>query len=192
MEKNLTTIQRIKQMLEIDKVKYTLAQTTTSGGVVVETEGDFEIGKEVFVVGEDGSASPAPDGQHILPELGIVIETVDGKCTSIEDIVEEEQSEVKAAITPEEQTAVISEVMQILEPRFEEMMRINAELLKRIDELEARMSEASSSTEEMSKKIETLSKAPGEKSKTTVSDYNKQVKETFNEKIEKLRKFKRN
>ncbi len=81
MEKNLTTIQRIKQMLELDKVKFSFAETTTSGGVVVRTEGDFEIGKEVFVVGEDGTETPAPDGQHILPELGIVIETEGGVCT---------------------------------------------------------------------------------------------------------------
>lgn len=193
MEKNLTTIQRIKQMLELDKVKFSFAETTTSGGVVVRTEGDFEIGKEVFVVGEDGTETPAPDGQHILPELGIVIETEGGVCTEISDMVEEEQSEVEveASVSPEEQTAIITEVMNILEPRFEEMNRIHAEIMKRIDEMEAKMNDGQTASEEMKNQLEKLSKAPGDKSKTTIDEYKKQVKSTFEDKIQKLRSIKR-
>jgi len=192
MEK-MTTLQKIKKMLELEKVRYTLARTTTSSGVVVETEGDFEIGKEVFVVAEDGSVSPAPDGQHTLPEFNIVIETQGGVCTSItpmsinEEVPSENQIE-QLTVSPEEQTAIISEVMQILEPRFEEIMRTYAELVKRMDEMQTSMN---GEVEDLNSKVEKLSKAPGEKSKTTIDEYNKVQKETFASKIEKFRRIKR-
>ena len=187
----MTTLQKIKAMLELEKVKNTFARTTTSSGVVVETEGDFEIGKEVFVVAEDGSASPAPDGQHTLPEFNIVIETMDGKCVSITPMSSDEEvplenQEEELSVSPEEQTGIISEVMLILEPRFEEMMRMFAEMTKRFDEMESSMN---GEVNDLSSKVEKLSKQPGEKSKTTIDEYNKIQKETFEDKIEKFRRI---
>ena len=191
--KNMTTLQKIKAMLELEKVKYTLARTTTSSGVVVETEGDFEIGKEVYVVAEDGTTSPAPDGQHTLPEFNIVIETEGGVCSSITPMSSDEEvplenQEEELSVSPEEQTAIISEVMQILEPRFEEMMRLFAEMTKRFDEMESSMN---GEVEDLTSKVEKLSKQPGEKSKTTIDEYNKVQKESFDSKIEKFRRIKR-
>jgi hypothetical protein len=191
MKNNLTTIQRIKQMLAIDKVEYTFVETVTSTGVKVRTEGDLEIGKEVFVVAEDGSETPAPDGQHILPEVGLVIETMDGKCTSIEPMEEEQstEEEIKNEVTPEEQTAIISEVMLILDPRFEEMTLKMAELIKRIDELEASLMDGETKTEDLKTELSKFMKSAPTKSKTTVDDYNKAVKQTFTEKIEKFKRI---
>jgi len=196
MKKEMTTLQKIKEMLELSKVQYSLARTTTSSGVVVETEGDFEIGKEVFVVAEDGTTSPAPDGEHTLPELGIIIQTEGGVCIEIAEISSEQAEEIvdeaELAVTPEEQTAIITEIMQILDPRFEQMNAIHAQLMLRIDELEAKMNEGMmSKVNELTSKVEQLSKQPGEKSKTTIDEYNKIKKQTFEDTINKFRSIKR-
>lgn len=189
----MTTLQKIKEILELNKVSYSFVETKTDTGVTVKSEGDFEIGKEAFVVAEDGTETPAPDGQHTLPELNIVIETQGGVVTSITPLSAEEEvpmaEENKLAITPEEQTAIVSEVMQILEPRFEEITRLFSELVKKIDEIEAKNN---GEIEDLSSKVEKLSKEPGTKSKTTISEYNQEQKQTMEDKVAKFRRIVRN
>jgi hypothetical protein len=120
MSENKTVISQIFEKLEGLKSIFeqskeqeapkSFANATLADGTVVQWEGELAVGTSLFVVSESGEAIPAPDGQHTV-EGGTVITTVDGVVT---EIVEAEEMEV----TPEEQTDIISEVMQILEPRL--------------------------------------------------------------------------
>lgn len=93
----------------------------------------LEVGGEVMVIDENGDKVPVFDAEHILSD-GTTVVTVDGKITEIkpkEEMVKEEMEEnqkMEYQITDEEKTAIISEVMQILDPKFEELYKVIAEL----------------------------------------------------------------
>jgi hypothetical protein len=61
------------------------------------------------------------------------------------------EGEEALAVTPEEVTAIITEVMNILDPRFEEMRMIMAELATRIESLESHEVEPISVDESLEK-----------------------------------------
>ena len=90
----------------------------------------LEVGGEVMVIDENGDKVPVFDAEHILSD-GTTVVTVDGKITEIkpkEEMVKEENQKMEYQITDEEKTAIISEVMQILDPKFEELYKVIAEL----------------------------------------------------------------
>lgn len=124
-EKNL--IERLKIVLGLAEApaEVKLAQAKLEDGTVVEYEGDeLAVGSVVYVVPAEGDKSLAPEGEHTLEDGSKIMVDAEGKVTEIlekEDEVEPEpaeEEEVKAALTPEEQTAIVSELMQILEPRL--------------------------------------------------------------------------
>jgi hypothetical protein len=184
----MTTIQRIKQLLELDKVSISFKEAVLDNGTRVITEGEFVIGAPVFVIGENEEQTPAPDGEHIVPELNVVITTENGIITEVSEItaqVEEEQStDETLAVTPEEQTAIISEVMLILDPRF-------AEIMLRLDEMEARMNEGKmlSDIESLKAQVEAFSKLPGGISKTVIDEPTKKNRESLENKLERFKRI---
>jgi hypothetical protein len=133
-------------------------------GTMIYTEADsFSVGATVMVVAEDGSKAPVFAGEHqledgsfiVTDEAGVIIEVkpaaedaapIDEELSD-EEIIDEEV-EVKAEMTPEEKTAIVNEVMQILEPRIaalEEVLlgavsalsKTNTELSDRVEKLSA-------------------------------------------------------
>ena len=186
----MTTIQRIKEMLELDKVSISFKEAVLDNGTRVITEGEFVIGAPVFVIDEAGVQTPAPDGEHIVPELNVIITTENGIITEVSEITAEVEEEVPAtdeslAITPEEQTAIISEVMLILDPRF-------AELMLRLDELEARLNEGgmlSKEVETLKAQVEAFSKLPGGVSKTVIDEPIKKNRVSLEDKLQKFKRL---
>lgn len=185
----MTTIQRIKQLLELDKVSISFKEAVLDNGTRVITEGEFVIGAPVFVIGENEEQTPAPDGEHIVPELNVVITTENGIITEVSEItaqVEEEQStDETLAVTPEEQTAIISEVMLILDPRF-------AEIMLRLDEIEARMNgevEMAKDIKTLKAQVEAFSKLPGGISKTVIDEPTKKNRESLENKLERFKRI---
>jgi hypothetical protein len=184
----MTTIQRIKEMLELDKVSISFKEAVLDNGTRVITEGEFVIGAPVFVIDEAGVQTPAPDGEHIVPELNVIITTENGIITEVSEMtseVEEESTDETLAVTPEEQTAIISEVMLILDPRF-------AEIMLRLDELEARLNEGgmlSKDVESLKAQVEAFSKLPGGVSKTVIDEPTKKNRESLENKLERFKRI---
>ena len=96
----------------------------------------LEVGGEVMVIDENGDKVPVFDAEHVLSD-GTTVVTVDGKITEIKPKEEmgmypkdeeKEKEKMEYQITDEEKTAIISEVMQILDPKFEELYKVIAEL----------------------------------------------------------------
>lgn len=109
----------------IDRIKSALAgkkniDITLADGLiatVITDAAEPQVGDSVTVDG-----SPAPDADHVAAD-GTVITTESGVITAInapieEPVAEPVEEEASLSITPEEQTAIVSEVMQILEPRL--------------------------------------------------------------------------
>lgn len=186
----MTTIQKIKQMLELDKVSISFKEAVLDNGTKVITEGEFVIGAPVFVIDDAGVQTPAPDGEHTVPELNVVITTENGIITEVSEITSEVEEEVSSTdesltVSPEEQTAIISEVMLILDPRF-------AQILLRLDELEARINDGgnlSTDIQTLKTQVDAFSKLPGGVSKTVIDEPVKKNRESLENKLERFKRI---
>jgi len=58
-----TVLSKIVSLLSKEEVELTYAKL--KDGTVVESA-TFDVGEDLFVIGEDGSKTPAPDGEHEL------------------------------------------------------------------------------------------------------------------------------
>ena len=76
-----------------------MAEATLKDGVkIVSPDEEFVVGSEVFVLGEEGEQTPAPDAEHEL-EDGTIVVTVEGKITEIRPVeVEEPEAEVEVEL----------------------------------------------------------------------------------------------
>ena len=127
-------------------------------GTMVRVDGDLVAGTPVFVITEEGML-PAPDGQHTVPEVG-VITTEGGKIVEVGDlpagepVVEEEVAaqEVEIEVTPEgegmpEAGNKIEERIAALEARLEEILSKLAGAMEantaRFDQLDAEVQKMS-------------------------------------------------
>ena len=93
MDRN-TFIDKIKTLFsEVEKdVEEKLKDVTTIDGINLRIkEDEIAEGVEVFVVGEDGEETPAPDGEHNIGDK--IITTAEGKVVSIVDVDEETEAE---------------------------------------------------------------------------------------------------
>lgn len=91
-------ILKIDKKQTMSKDKFATAKTET--GVEVKTDSEmFEVGSEVYIEVE-GEKQPAPNGTHTL-DNGMIIEVLDGKITSIEEVMtEEEIAVIQKAMKP--------------------------------------------------------------------------------------------
>jgi len=124
-------------------------------GTMVRVDGDLIAGTPVFVVTEEGML-PAPDGQHTVPEVG-VITTEGGKIVEVGDlpagepVVEEEveAQEVEIEVAPEGEAAEseIDARISALEAKLDEIMSKLAGAMEansaRFDQLDAEVQKMS-------------------------------------------------
>jgi hypothetical protein len=120
-------------------------------GTMVRVDGDLVAGTPVFVVTEEGML-PAPDGQHTVPEVG-VITTEGGKIVEVGDlpagepVVEGEVAaqEVEIEVAPEGDK--MEERIAALEAKLEEIMQKLAGAMEantaRFDQLDAEVQKMS-------------------------------------------------
>lgn len=124
-------------------------------GTMVRVDGDLVAGTPVFVVTEEGML-PAPDGQHTVPEVG-VITTEGGKIVEVGDlpagepVVDEEVAaqEVEIEVAPEGEAAEseIDARISALEAKLDEIMSKLAGAMEantaRFDQLDAEVQKMS-------------------------------------------------
>lgn len=135
------------------KKRLKFAEYTLDNGVRISVEGELAVGSAVYVILEDGSLEQAPEGEHMLEDGTTIFVDAEGLINEVRsaETTAVAEGEATLAVTPEEVTSIISEVMQILEPRFEEMRMVIAELATRIETLESHEVEPVSVDESMEK-----------------------------------------
>jgi hypothetical protein len=167
---NKTIIEKVKIILGlIEEAEVKLAEAILKdGSTMVEAE-EFAVGMPLNIVNADGSYTPAPEGEHELADGTKLTVDANGVITAVEVAVEEEPAEeaepvaqenqeelsyddeeIKKSLTPEEQTAIVSELMQILEPRI---AALEEALLKSVEEF-------AKNSKEITQKVEKLAAAP--------------------------------
>ena len=135
---NNNNIQKQEEMT--NKLKF--AEAKLADGTTIYTSG-LEVGAEVYVIDENLDKVPVFDAEHVL-EDGTVVVTVDGKITEIKPKAEAEMEEVKAeevevAVEPvAEAVATLDEakVMELVQPKFDELYSMIAELKTMIETAE--------------------------------------------------------
>jgi len=91
-------------VVEITEETVKLAQMKLKDGVTVLEAESFEVGKEVMVVAEDGTKTPAPEGEHQLEDDSfIVVKIVDEK-SIIDEVKPKAEDEVVIEETEVEMT----------------------------------------------------------------------------------------
>ena len=158
-------LNKIMAMLAMEtKEEVSLAIARLGDGTVLESP-SFDVGESVEVVAEDGSKSPAPNGEHELVlrdeegnETKFKIFVTDGVITERENVEELEDS----AETVEVEKLPETMAEEVVEEEEKEEVTINLEDLPKIVE------EMSYRIEELEKKIAEMQEEPVEEEEVEV------------------------
>jgi molecular chaperone GrpE (heat shock protein) len=155
MSKIERTLARLRELLEADKPKTTEepqeikcgSVTTDKGPLSWDGEDDLEAGYNVYIIAEDGTRTPAPEGEYVTGDNKTIV-VVDGKVAEIRD----PEAEV-APQNEEEQTEEVTEEVAAEEqaPEAEaepDYRALYEEAQARIAELEAQVAELMQANED--------------------------------------------
>ena len=155
-----SVLNRIVALLSSQK-EVTLSEARLADGTVLESP-TFDVGEKVEVVAEDGTKSPAPNGEHELilkdeegneERFKIIVE--DGVIKERENVeLEEEDEEVeKLPETELSDDADIKDEVKVEVVSLEDVSKIVEEMSYRIDELEKKITEMEEVKEEVKEEI---------------------------------------
>jgi hypothetical protein len=110
-------LNKIMTLLSIDN-NVTLTDARDAQGNILQSP-TFDLGEDVSVVGEDGSLTKAPDGEHEIEltdsegnKVVIRIETKDGKIESRENVEESNPADLEDTGVNEEMPVTMADDMQ--------------------------------------------------------------------------------
>ena len=173
-----TVLGKIMTMLSLDDKEIKLTVAKLADGTLVESE-TFDVGESVEVINEDGTKTPAPDGEHLLElrdesdeinrikiftEGGIIKEREN---VEIEAEKEEDKQEELADVSTEEVKALpesgeVEETSEQVTLETEPGIAVDEEVVdKEADEivnLTTKLEEHEDKIEEMKERIEELVK----------------------------------
>ena len=161
-----------------------LSEVTTKEGVVLITDGEMEVGLEVFVDGDAG-LEPAPDGEYTIDDNIVVVEggkIVEIKEKPIEQPVEEPvETPMENMEKPEEK---MEEPTEPMEPTIEELKTLIDEQKAMIETLKSENETLKVEIEDLKKKLEEPLADPAEEQfknekpneKETKIDFSKYIK----------------
>lgn len=99
-----------------------LAEATLLDGTRVKTEGDFEVGKQLFVVTEEGDI-PAPPARHETTDGQILVVDDSGIIVEIEQVVVEEEEKEETFSDD-----LISQLVGVLQPSLDKIDELSNEV----------------------------------------------------------------
>lgn len=157
-----------------------LAEATLVDGTVVRVDGDFEVGKAIVVVTEEGDV-PAPDGAHETTD-GMIVTTEGGVIVSIEEKAAEE--------APAEEEVVVEAAEEATAEFSEEFVNSIADTLKpALDQIDALRNEIAS----LKSQFNAFSEAPATKKITNnLQDYKQSEQEKHEARFAMLKQIRRN
>lgn len=145
-------ITKIRVLLGVEEeVSVEMNSATLVDGTVIEVDGEFEVGKTIFVVTSEGNI-PAPAGMHMTTDNLMITVDESGTIVSLEE-VSAETPEVEVEMAEEE---VIEEDKKEIEVMLADdlVVKIVEELkpfLETISELQAKVTEMESKFQKFSK-----------------------------------------
>lgn len=150
-----------------------LASEKLVDGTMVEAE-EFAPGFDIFVVAEDGTSVPAPDGEHIT-ESGLKVKTEGGKIVSI-DKAEDESPKIEVEVEQAAEEVPAEEKKEVsIDKKIEEVME---KVVMAMEPIIKDVAEMKSKIAKMEEKFEKFSKQPAA---GKISTYSSETKEEINE-----------
>jgi hypothetical protein len=200
-------LSKIINVLSMEK-EVAMAYAKLADGTILESP-TFDVGEEVSVVSEDGTKTPAPNGEHevILKDsegndVRIKVMTTDGKITERENVeLAEGAKDEKVEKLPEDMASIAGEdigggegsdeVDEEVEPITEDMAKKYEDMAYRISEMEKKiqsMEEAMKPSEdikeeEIKMEEEELPKLDGAPIDETTSANTSKEKQKFGKKV---------
>ena len=174
MTKN-EVLNKVRVLLGLQKFD----KATLADGTVIESDGDFAPGVELYVITEEGDRVPAPEGEHTT-ESGMTI-TVDaeGKITGVKRPDEEGEGSLEASedaekveIEKEEYEEAEEEMADdegkttVVEAEEEDMGITAEDVLEMVSPLLAEMANMKDDIEKMRKEFEDYMEKPGAEAMT--------------------------
>jgi hypothetical protein len=159
-----TVLGRIVQLLSVNTAEedVKLAYAKLADGTILESP-TFDVGESVEVVSEDGTKTPAPDGEHELELTGAEGETVrfkiiteGGVIKERENVELEEHGDDKEEDMSAETIEVDEDIPQALEKTDEEELEEETE--EGEDEITINLEEVAEKVEKMAYRIDELEK----------------------------------
>lgn len=145
------------KLLKLKRALLNLGEISTNEGLLIYDGENLEVGKEVFVEGDEGLV-PAKDGLYtynneIIEVEGGVVKTISEK--EVEQPTEEVVEEVVEETPMEEQQVETVETVETIEgPTVDELQAIIDEQKAMIEQLKAEIETIKSENEELKKKLE--------------------------------------
>ena len=180
------------KLLKLKRALLNLGEISTNEGLLIYDGENLEVGKEVFVEGDEGLV-PAKDGLYtynneIIEVEGGVVKTISEKEVEqpteevVEEVVEEQMEE-----QPTEQPVETVETVETIEgPTTDELQAIIDEQKSVIEQLKAEIETIKSENEELKKKLEEPAAQPAEE------DFKNQKPNENEKKIDFSKYIKRN
>lgn len=157
--------------IEEEAAKVSMVRAEDAQGQILESD-TFDVGEKVFLVKEDGSTEPAPDGEHqvvLKDESGnenkIRIQVKEGI------IIERSNVEEMAAMEEGEEKSDIEKIIEMLVPIAEEMKRMKSELGNMKEKMSADISALTSELDKVKKTPEKFSVVEKKTYKESLDDY---------------------
>lgn len=147
-------------------VSQNFAEYETATGVKVKIDGEIAVGVPVVAIAEDGTESPAPDGEHEIVGVAKIL-VKDGLISEIMPL-EEEKPEVEIEVEASEEMA---EAMPVAD--------LTAELQDRIVVLEGKLDELMKKVEGMTKATEAMTAVVEEISTLPTAEVSKPASFTY-------------
>lgn len=159
-----------KKIFKLARLLKLLSEASTDKGLLV-SEGNIEIGSEVFVYDENGEAIPAVDGEYVVDGGELTIVVVDGIVSEMRQKEEApiEQPEVEPEVVVEEETAEEEKpAEETAEEAAEETETVD------IDALRAEIEALKAENEELKAKIAEYEQKEKEVEQPSVEEEDKQ------------------
>lgn len=168
-----TVLSKILTLLSLDE-KVELTYAKLKDGTIVESA-TFDVGEDLFVVSEDGTKTPAPDGEHelaltdesgnenlikVISKDGKIVErmNVELETVKVEEIPQASGDKEVVNEVPDQKNQVASGTLK-MEEETEEVETIPEDATKEDEkEVEINLADLSKKLEEMSYRIEEMEK----------------------------------
>ena len=156
---------KLNQIREVLGMPVKLERATLADGTIVEVE-KLEVGFPVSIVAEDGSLTPAPEGEHTLEDGTKIIVDANGAIVEImpagEPVAvaaqEEEVEEVEEMELPEGVAEAISEIIEEkMKEKVEETMKM---VMAAVEEIATEVATVKEEMGAMKEKMQKFAKTP--------------------------------
>lgn len=131
-----------KLRLELARLLKLYSEVTTDDGRTLVSEGELEIGTEVFIINENGEMTPAPSGEYVSGDTTYRVES--GVITAIErkeEPIEEQPAEEEVVVEGAEEEEVVVEENENAAEAVEDIEKVVEEAVEVVEETPAETEE---------------------------------------------------